>query len=79
MHSNAICTSANIAISDTLLAHHKDHPEEILGIMAHEIGHWDMMHIYWEIPMNTLYMVILTACYIKMLNDPHLLASFGFT
>ena len=78
LHSNAVCTSQNIAISKHLLEHHKDHPDEILGIMAHELGHWDMMHVYREIPLETIYMVILTACVVPFLHDHQLLASFGF-
>ena len=46
LHSNASVNSRHIDISEELLEHHKGHPEEILAIVAHEMGHWKEMDIY---------------------------------
>ena len=40
LHSNAFVNSAGIGLSPSLLEHHKDHDDEILAIIAHELGHW---------------------------------------
>lgn len=40
LHSNASVNSRRIELSRELLEHHKNHDEEIVAIVAHELGHW---------------------------------------
>jgi Zn-dependent protease with chaperone function len=40
LHSNASVDASKINISFRLLNHHKDNDDEILAILAHELGHW---------------------------------------
>ena len=39
LHANAVANNSSIKLTEKLLENHKDHPEEILAIVAHEIGH----------------------------------------
>jgi Zn-dependent protease with chaperone function len=40
LDSNDSVNGSNTNISYRLLNHHKDNDEEILAILAHDIGHW---------------------------------------
>jgi STE24 endopeptidase len=48
-HSNAYFTglgaTQSIVLYDTLLEKHKDDPDEVESILAHEMGHWQHSHI----------------------------------
>ncbi len=56
-HSNAYFTgfgsSRRIVLYDTLLTHHENHPEEIISIIGHEIGHWRYHHILIGLALGT--------------------------
>ena len=39
LHSNASTTKDSIKLSSELLKHHEGHDEEVLAIVAHELGH----------------------------------------
>jgi Zn-dependent protease with chaperone function len=40
LHSNASVDGSKINISYRLLTHHEGKDEELLAILAHELGHW---------------------------------------
>jgi STE24 endopeptidase len=79
-HTNAYFTgigkTKRIVLFDTLLASHAN--EEILSVLAHEIGHWKKKHLLKQlIPLEILsflgfYVVA------KLLNWPLLYETFGF-
>ena len=39
LHANAVTDNNSIKLTVKLLEHHKGHHEEILAIVAHELGH----------------------------------------
>lgn len=41
-----------------LLKQHSAHCDEILAILAHEIGHWKESHLLKQTFVDTVYMVI---------------------
>jgi len=79
-HTNAYFTgfgrSKRIVLFDTLLESHAN--EEILAVLAHEIGHWKSKHILKQLllaeafSLGGLYMVA------KLLEWPLLYQTFGF-
>ena len=77
LHSNALTTSNSVKLSEELLEHHKDHNEEILSIVAHELGHWKQGHINRMIGLNTVYMGIFGAIMIPCIDNKQFLASFN--
>lgn len=57
LHSNASVNSAHINISEQLLMHHRGKDDEILSIVAHELGHWKNSDIYWIMFVDIFYMI----------------------
>lgn len=79
-HTNAYFTglgrTKRIVLYDTLLAAH-DH-QEVLSILAHEIGHWKKKHVLKQIISGELFaLVILFAIYV-LIGWPLLYRTFGF-
>jgi STE24 endopeptidase len=79
-HTNAYFTglgrTKRIVLYDTLLAAH-DH-EEILSILAHEIGHWKKRHVLKQIiSLELLALVILFVIFV-LIAWPLLYRTFGF-
>jgi STE24 endopeptidase len=78
-HTNAYFTgigkTKRIVLFDTLLASHS--PEEILAVLAHEIGHWKKKHILKQlIFMIIASLVVLYFTYL-IVNWPPLYSTFG--
>jgi len=78
-HTNAYFTgigkTKRIVLFDTLLASHS--PEEILAVLAHEIGHWKKKHILKQlIFMIVASLVVLYFVYL-IVNWPPLYSAFG--
>jgi len=79
-HTNAYFTgmgrTKRIVLFDTLLASHTE--EEILAVLAHEIGHWKKRHVLKQLIL--LEIVSLTLFYLvaKFLNWSLLYQTFGF-
>lgn len=78
MHSNAECTRRNIKLASSLLEHHKGHPREVEAIVAHELGHWQYMHVDKCTALDTLYMAVFAIVLKGCINNPRLLLDFGF-
>jgi STE24 endopeptidase len=78
-HTNAYFTgigkTKRIVLFDTLLASHS--PEEILAVLAHEIGHWKRKHILKQLSfMIAASLVVLYFVYL-IVNWPPLYSTFG--
>ncbi|MBW2519917.1 MAG: M48 family metalloprotease, partial [Deltaproteobacteria bacterium] len=80
-HSNAYFTGIGrvkrIVLFDTLLDQMDD--EEILGVLAHEAGHWKLGHVWKR--LLTMEAVSLLACWLAwfMITHGHLPGLFGIT
>lgn len=78
-HSNAYFTglgrSKRIVLFDTLLGTHA--PEEVLAVLAHEIGHWRKGHIPKQLLVSLLVTLGLLYGAGLLLNWPPLYAAFG--
>jgi STE24 endopeptidase len=79
-HTNAFFTgigkSKRIVLFDTLLASHDE--EEILAILAHEVGHWKKNHLSKQIILLELLSLGLFYGIAKFLGWPLIYQTFGF-
>ena len=79
-HTNAYFTgfgrSKRIVLFDTLLASHT--VEEILAILAHEVGHWKRKHLLKEMLLLELISLLLFYVISRVLDWPLLYHTFGF-
>ena len=66
-----------VLIGDMLFDHHKGFDDEILSIIAHELGHWKDNHIAKIIVVNIFFVVVWCACMIPMIDRPELLNAFN--
>jgi STE24 endopeptidase len=66
-----------IALYDTLLEKHP--PEEILAVLAHEIGHWRLRHVPRQIALGLAELGLQLALLGWALNSPGFFAAFGVT
>jgi len=78
-HTNAYFTgigkTKRIVLYDTLLASHA--PEEIIAVLAHEIGHWKKKHIVKQLVfMIGISLVLLYLVYL-VVGSPILYSAFG--
>jgi STE24 endopeptidase len=79
-HTNAYFTgiggSKRIVLFDTLLTSHTE--EEILAVLAHEIGHWKKKHLLKEIILLEILSLVVFYFASKCLDWPLLYQTFGF-
>ena len=79
-HTNAYFTgigkSKRIVLFDTLLASHTE--EEILSILAHEVGHWKRRHLLKQIIVLELLSLVVFYAVAKFMDWPLLYQTFGF-
>ena len=79
-HTNAYFTgigkSKRIVLFDTLLASHTE--EEILSILAHEVGHWKRRHLFKQIVVLELLSFSVFYAVAKFMDWPLLYQTFGF-
>ena len=79
-HTNAYFTgigrSKRIVLFDTLLASHSE--EEILAVLAHEIGHWKKKHVFKQIILLEIFSLAVFYGVSKFLNWTLLYQTFGF-
>jgi STE24 endopeptidase len=66
-----------IALFDTLVDHHS--PDEVLAVLAHEIGHNKRRHIPKTLALSLAETALLFACLHFALQSPALYAAFGLT
>jgi STE24 endopeptidase len=78
-HTNAYFTgigkTKRIVLYDTLLASHS--PEEILAVLAHEIGHWKKKHILKQLIFMIIASLVLLYFIYLVVNWPPLYSTFG--
>ena len=78
-HTNAYFTgigkTKRIVLFDTLLASHST--EEILSILAHEIGHWQKKHILKQLAATVAISLIVLYIVYRIVNVPVLYRTFG--
>ena len=79
-HTNAYFTgigrSKRIVLFDTLLASHTE--EEVLAVLAHEIGHWKRKHVIKEIILLEILSFVAFYVASRCLGLPLLYQTFGF-
>jgi STE24 endopeptidase len=79
-HSNAYFTgigkTKRIVLYDTLLESHTD--EEIVSVLAHEIGHWKKGHIIKQLLLIEVISFVLFYAVYRLLDWPYLYQTFGF-
>lgn len=79
-HTNAYFTgigrSKRIVLFDTLLASHTE--EEILAVLAHELGHWKRKHLLKQVLFLEILSLAVFYAASKLLNWPLLYQTFGF-
>lgn len=77
MHSNAEVMKRSVRLSKQLLEHHEGHYDEILAIIAHEVGHIRLNHIAKLILLNSAYMIIFALILLPFIELPDFLAAFS--
>ena len=79
-HSNAYFTglgkTKRIVLYDTLLSSHDEN--EILAVLAHEIGHWKKRHIMKQLLFMEAASLILFYLVYRLIEWPFLYRTFGF-
>ena len=77
--SNAQVINNRVQMSSNLLEHHDGHDDEIVAILAHELGHWEMNHVNKMLVFNSFYMMVYGLLLIPVLhNMPGFLMAFQF-
>jgi STE24 endopeptidase len=80
-HSNAYFTglgkSKRIVLFDTLLENHT--PDEILSVLAHEMGHWKLGHVWKQLVVSSAVSLVLFYGAYLVVNSSLFYASFGFS
>ena len=78
-HTNAYFTgigkNKRIVLYDTLLSSHT--PDEIVAVLAHEIGHWKKKHILKQLSFMVIASLILLYCVYLIINWQALYNAFG--
>ncbi len=65
-------------ISEELLKHHKGHEDEIMAIIAHELGHYKMKHVRTLVLINIAYIVTFFVLMIPVIDNDAFLVAFNF-
>lgn len=80
-HTNAYFTglgkNKRIVLYDTLLSSHT--PEEILSVLAHEIGHWQKRHILKQLIFMEAASLGIFYLIFRFVDWPYLYQTFGFS
>ena len=79
-HSNAYFTgigkTKRIVLYDTILGSHT--PEEIVSVLAHEIGHWKKKHVLKQLLLIGVSSLIVFYLISRMIDWPLIYQTFGF-
>ncbi len=79
-HSNAYFTgigkTKRIVLYDTLLGSHTS--EEIVSVLAHEIGHWKKKHVLKQLLLIGVFSLLVFNLISRMIEWPLLYQTFGF-
>jgi STE24 endopeptidase len=81
-HSNAFFYgfggNKRIVLYDTLLHDHKDTPDEIEAVVAHELGHWQMSHVPKNFVLTLANLTIMFYGAAHVVFNEKLYRDFGF-
>ncbi|KAJ3158481.1 CAAX prenyl protease 1 [Irineochytrium annulatum] len=79
-HSNAyfigLFREKRIVLFDTLLEQTSE--DEIIGILAHELGHWQMNHLPRRLAMVQIQLFLIFYLFSHFVRSPAFFSSFGF-
>ena len=79
LHANASFSWGLIVVGTSLINNHKEHIDEVVAVISHEIGHWKLRHLQSGLVVDTLYMVVFGAIFqLGFINNPEFLLAFGF-
>ena len=78
VHVNASVVLGNIILGEPLFKTHASHPDEIMAIFVHELGHYKYSHLSKSLVVDTAYMVVFGGFMMLFINQPKFLMSFGF-
>ena len=78
VHVNARVVLGSIIVGRPLLEAHGKKPEEVVAILTHEFGHFKESHLYLNILIDTVYMVIYGLLLTLFINWPSFLPGMGF-
>lgn len=67
-----------ILVGKPLIKQHQKHCDEIVSVIAHELGHWAESHLLKSALTDTIYMVIFGLFLLQVENSAGFLTSFGF-
>ena len=70
MHANAMTNNNSVKLTEKLMENHKDHPDEILAIVAHELGHWKLKHTWRMAIFNLFYMLVFGSFMTPIIGNP---------
>eukprot|EP00271_Cylindrocystis_brebissonii_P008098 TRINITY_DN22126_c0_g1_i1.p1 TRINITY_DN22126_c0_g1~~TRINITY_DN22126_c0_g1_i1.p1 ORF type:complete len:477 (+),score=81.72 TRINITY_DN22126_c0_g1_i1:124-1431(+) len=82
-HSNAYLygffKSKRIVLFDTLLSQCKDANNEVVAVIAHELGHWKLWHTLFGFFVSQCLMLVHLVVYALMVGNSEMYRSFGFS
>ena len=68
-----------IVIGKPLMRQHRDHVDEVVAVIMHELGHWKKRHMWRGMFVDTLYMVVFGLIYqFCVMDNAQFLLDFGF-
>ena len=77
VHANASTSLGRIVIAEPLFKHHGQHPDEIISVLFHELGHYKLSHLSKSTIIDTFYMVLFGTFLWLLTNKEGFLLSFG--
>lgn len=77
LHSNAKMSNGKIFLGSKLLEHHKGHPEEVVSIAVHELGHYYYSHVSKMCVLNVVYMFCISYLVLPFCDNQEFLSAFS--
>lgn len=81
-HSNAFFAGLfkkMIVIYDSLLEQTKGHDEQVVAVLAHEMGHWALSHTVLGVGISLTQTALICVLFGLTAHNPDLFASFGYS
>lgn len=72
-----MCNNKSIVLFDTLMKQCTE--KEIVAILGHELGHWKYSHIWCNVGIMEVYLILEMSLFQMCMNNPYLFRSFGFS
>ena len=77
LHANAVTNQNSIKLTFKLLENHQEYPEEILAIVAHELGHSYHKHMPKMALFNMFYMLVFALVMTPIIDNEQFIAAFS--